>query len=469
MVRNQKIGFVFQTFNLLPRTTALENVELPLLYSTRRDVAGLPRRALEAVGFPLDRLRHHPGELSGGQQQRVALARAIVNDPEIVFANEPIGNLDTQSSTEIIALFQRLNAQGRTVVVTHEPDVARYARRIISISDGAIVQGRDQRPSGRAAAAGLDRDVVEQRGAAMRARTAGKVARAGLSRNRLRTFLMMIGIVVGITALTLVLSAGLGAEKRVMERVKKFGLSSLMVSAGGGTERGRTAGATSPVTLKLSDAEALTRDIQNVEEVAPFTRLSGGDVSWSRRPSTVGVFGVTPAWAPVWDWDAAEGELITDEDMTALARVAVLGRTARKDLFGDADPMGEIIQIGSAPFVVKGVMEAKGTSPGGGDMHNRVYVPLSTLMRRLANVDYLNGIKVRLRSAENIDRAVPAIRALLREQHRLPADAPDDFSITTPTEITQMAGKVAGTFNVFLVLVAGISLLAGASSWRTSC
>jgi putative ABC transport system permease protein len=295
----------------------------------------------------------------------------------------------------------------------------------------------------------------------MKAKTAGKIAWAGLSRNRLRTFLMMVGIVVGITALTIVVSAGLGAQKRVMERVKKFGLSSLMVSAGGGMERGRTAGVTPAVTLKLADAVALEREIRNIHQAAPFARVNQADVSWSGRSSTAGVFGVTPAWAPVWDWDAAEGDFITEEDLSTLGRVAVLGPTARRDLFGDTNPIGETIQIGGAPFLVKGIMQAKGTSPGGGDMDNRVYVPLSTLMRRLANVDHLNGIKLRLRSAEEIDRTASAVRMLLRERHRVAAGLPDDFSITTPTEITQVAGKVAGTFNVFLVLVAAISLIAG--------
>jgi len=138
-IRNRKIGFVFQMFNLLPRASAQENVELPLIYSDRPHIAQLARQALDAVGLAADRTHHHPGELSGGQQQRVAVARAIVNDPEILYADEPTGNLDTRSSYELIALFQKLNQQGRTIVlVTHESDIAEHARRIIRIADGRV-------------------------------------------------------------------------------------------------------------------------------------------------------------------------------------------------------------------------------------------------------------------------------------------------------------------------------------------
>jgi putative ABC transport system ATP-binding protein len=162
-VRNRKIGFVFQTFNLLPRASALDNVALPLLYAAgfRGDPRTRARRALDAVGLgPF--ADHHPNQLSGGQQQRVAIARALTNEPSLILADEPTGNLDTRTSTEILAIFQQMNRQGMTVVlVTHEPDIAAFATRTLTFRDGRLLRDEavTDRRNAEAVLAGLAQEI----------------------------------------------------------------------------------------------------------------------------------------------------------------------------------------------------------------------------------------------------------------------------------------------------------------------
>lgn len=282
-----------------------------------------------------------------------------------------------------------------------------------------------------------------------------------LGKNRLRSVLMMLGVAIGIAALTVVTAAGLGARERVEERVKKFGYETIMIFAGAGRESGQASSGMPATTLVLEDVTALREEIPAVHGTAPFYRSPDISVVYEGRYASGVVFGITPSWAEVWRWDVTDGTFIEEEDVARLARVALLGQTIRGELFGEANPIGEIIQVGNIPFTVKGVMASKGISPGGGDMDNRIFVPLSTMSRRVANVDFLSGIRVTLEPSADVSKTAENIRALLRERHRLAAGEPDDFTLVLPTEITAVAEQVAGTFNLFLILLASISLLVG--------
>jgi len=287
-----------------------------------------------------------------------------------------------------------------------------------------------------------------------------KNAFVGLGRNKLRTFLMMVGVVIGITALTMVVAAALGAQERIIERVKQFGYETLMVRAGGEVERGAMSSG-EVTTLKIEDADAILAEVRSVVEVAPFNRRGRSDIIYQDKSANAPLFGVTPGWSTVWNWHVARGDFISDRDIEQLARVCVIGPTVQRELFGDENPIGEVIRVGNVPFEIIGVMEERGISAGGGDMDNRVFIPLSTFMRRVANVDYIYGIRILLSSVRDVDTAVEEITALLRERHNLAPGVPDDFTVRSAEEVQAMVEGMLGTFNILLILVAGISLIAG--------
>ncbi len=282
-------------------------------------------------------------------------------------------------------------------------------------------------------------------------------------RYKLRTFFMMIGIVVGITALTLVISLGKGSEKKIMGNIRKlFSASDIIVMAGGGQMlSGRTP--TGPVTtLTLEDLETIQAEISNINVWDPMQMISGREVKFKEKSANIRIFGHSPNAEQVWNRSVTSGEFFTEEDIRHSARVALLGTDVVEELFGADDPLDQQIRIGNAPFRVKGILTPMGMDPHGMNRDNEIWVPVTTAMRRLQNVDYIMSAKIRVKTTEGMENTADQIAEMLRERHHLVEGEPDDFHIITPVQVQKMVASATKVFNVFLPLIAGIALIVGA-------
>ena len=258
-IRNRKIGLVFQSFNLIPRTSVLRNVELPLIYARvhERERRERALEAIAAVGLA-DRATHAPSELSGGQQQRAAIARAIVTNPAIVLADEPTGNLDSASTQDVLDIFARLNAAGRTIVmITHERDVA--AQPSVSSSSPTARSSRDVRqapveaPPPRPHATTQDFEPVTR----VSLLEALRMAVQGVLANRLRSLLTLLGITIGVASVIILVAVGHGSAVSVQKQIEGLGTNLLTVQAGGGGFGGAPRPSSSFTFLTMKDVTAL--------------------------------------------------------------------------------------------------------------------------------------------------------------------------------------------------------------------
>ncbi|MBI3579745.1 MAG: ABC transporter permease [Ignavibacteriales bacterium] len=283
-----------------------------------------------------------------------------------------------------------------------------------------------------------------------------------LLRNKLNTFFMILSIVIGIAALSLTFTMGLGAEKQLTERVKNlFSPNNILITSGRvELESGRSSEG-SATNLKIEDIEAIMNEVPGITMYAPIQVTPERDVIFGNKNISTPINGGTAEGELVWKRSVIAGEYFTKADEKSSARVALIGTKIAKKLFEGSSPIGEQIRIGAVPFTVKGVLEEKGIDPHGTDLDMNVMVPITTLMNRLMNVNYIIGAKLEVEDASKTEEIAAKITSVLRERHSLNNNETNDFHIVTPVVVKEIIGKMNRVFTLFLPLISGIALTVG--------
>ncbi|WP_017410679.1 MacB family efflux pump subunit [Aeromonas hydrophila] len=453
-LRREHFGFIFQRYHLLGDLSARDNVALPALYA---GLAGDARKAraeslLQRLGLG-SRLDYKPSQLSGGQQQRVSIARALINGGQVILADEPTGALDSQSGAEVLGILGALHRQGHTLVlVTHDMAIAEQAERIIEIKDGAVVADRRREPAPPSPAPTTPRTETEGRGALVgRLGAAFKMALLAMRAQRMRTFLTMLGIIIGIAAVVSVVALGRGSQQQVLANINAMGTSTLEIFPGSGFGDRR---AEAVQTLRVEDAEALA-GLGYVHSVTPSLATS---VTLRRGSQAVlgSVNGVGEQFFQVRGYRLLQGMLFDATSVAALAQEVVIDENSLARLFAAGEsPLGQVILLGSLPCRVIGVV-ARNQSGFGSDENLNVWIPHTTAMTRMLGQSHLRSISVRVQDEVALAAAEDGISRLLRERH-----GAQDFFVLNTDSIRQAITSTNATLTLLIAMIALISLVVG--------
>jgi putative ABC transport system permease protein len=275
----------------------------------------------------------------------------------------------------------------------------------------------------------------------------------------MRSFLVMLGVIIGIAALTVVVGMAKGANRKVMERVQAFGPATVMLFAGGGKDL--PGPDPRVITLTLDDARTLETQIRGIRMVCPQVMRPRVPLVFRDRSTDATVIGAGTNFVESWEWNVESGDFLGEEDVQSVARVVVLGQTVARELFPEGNPVGETIRLGNASYRVKGVLARRGVTPSGGDMDDRVIIPITTAMRRAFNTVGLTHVRITTTGTGEVRRVAAEVRALLRERHQIRPPEVDDFRVVTPDIIAGISQLVAGTLNKVLLAVTALSLVVG--------
>ena len=455
-LRREHFGFIFQRYHLLGDLSALGNVEVPAVYAGRQSKARRERALalLTRLGMA-DRLQHKPGQLSGGQQQRVSIARALMNGGHVLLADEPTGALDTQSGAEVIKILLELHAEGHTIIiVTHDMQVAAHADRIIELSDGRVVSDRLTRPDAAPTGAALKMpSPASGRWQAARDRfgEAFRMAVLAMNAHRLRTFLTMLGIVIGIASVVSVVALGEGSRLQVLKNISAIGTNTIEIFSGSGFGDQRAARVR---TLVPGDAAALEAQ-SYVDSVTPSVSTSAtfryGNIAVNGT-----INGVGEQYFRVRGVQLATGRTFDEDSVASLAQEVVIDDNTRKQLFPrNPNPVGEVILLGQVPCRVVGVAKRSESAFGNSEALN-VWIPYTAAMSRVTGQSHLRSITVRISDEVSAEAAEQGVNRLLLQRHGV-----QDFFVLNTNTIRQTIESTTQTMTLLISAIALISLIVG--------
>lgn len=460
-LRREYFGFIFQRYHLLGDLSASGNVEVPAIYAGVDSHLRQQRSAelLSELGLE-ERLHHRPSQLSGGQQQRVSIARALMNGGDVILADEPTGALDKNSGVEVMRILRELNAKGHTIIlVTHDMNVAKNATRIIEISDGNIISDRANTPEN------TDHDLEhhplqrnpQKKTSAWRSffdrlGEAFRMALLAMNAHRMRTFLTMLGIIIGIASVVSVVALGNGSQKQILENISSLGTNTITVYQGRGF--GDTSRASQVKTLVPANADALAEQ-PYVDGVSPSANTSV-TLRFKDTEASATVNGVSEDFFYVRGMTFKSGQPFDKDGVTQRAQDVVIDTNTEKTFFADGtNPVGQVILLGSVPSRIIGVIDAQQGFMGNSDSLN-VYLPYSTVMSRMLGQSNVRSIIVRIKDEYPSSAAENAILTLLEQRH----GAQDVFTQNSDS-IRETIQQTTATMTLLISAIAVISLVVG--------
>ena len=460
-LRREYFGFIFQRYHLLGDINAAANVEVPAIYAGVNPTARQERskELLTELGLA-EKTQNRPNQLSGGQQQRVSIARALMNGGDVILADEPTGALDKNSGVEVMRILRELNAKGHTIIlVTHDMNVAKNATRIIEISDGNIIADTPNTPETEVIQhpeASLDGIEKQKKSSAWRAALdrfseAFRMALLAMNAHRMRTFLTMLGIIIGIASVVSVVALGNGSQKQILENISSLGTNTITVFQGRGFgDNSKTA---QVKTLIPADAEALAEQ-PYVEGVSPSVNssLTG---RFKDTEAAITVNGVSSDFFDVKGMTFSAGQAFDKHSVTQRAQDVVIDSNTQNTFFADGtNPVGQVILLGTVPSRIIGVIDAQKGMMSSDSLN--VYLPYSTVMSRMLGQSNVRSIIVRVKDEYPTAVAENAILSLLEQRH----GAQDVFTQNSDS-IRETIEQTTATMTLLVSAIAVISLVVG--------